>query len=187
MFNYIGDGNGRHNLPGSPMLETFTAALAALGFVLAVTRLRRPEFALPFIWWLVMSQGGVWSLAFEAPQGYRTIDEVVAVALLAALPIAVLAERLIAIGGRARINLPRPPGPRSARPRPGWSSPSPLGAVALRERRALLRPAGEQLRRLGRPRVARAADRPRADAAARSVRSTSTRPPRGPDGQVHLA
>jgi 4-amino-4-deoxy-L-arabinose transferase-like glycosyltransferase len=116
MFNYIGDGNGRHNLPGAPMLETATAALAVLGFVLALTRIRRPEFALPFVWWLVMLQGGIWSLAFEAPQGYRTIDVVVAVALLAALPIAVLAERLIAIGGRARVRLA--------------GRPAPLGAVA---------------------------------------------------------
>lgn len=103
MFNYLGDGNGRHNLPGAPMLERTTAALAVLGLVLALTRARNPSFAAPVIWWLVMLQGGIFSLAFEAPQGYRTIDEVVAVALLAALPIAALAERLIAIGGRARV------------------------------------------------------------------------------------
>lgn len=101
MFNVRGDGNGRHNLPGAPMLERTTAALAVLGFFVALFRLRRPEYAALIVWWAVMLQGGIFSLDFEAPQAYRTIDEVIPVALLAALPIVSIGQRIGALAGHA--------------------------------------------------------------------------------------
>ncbi|TAK24713.1 MAG: hypothetical protein EPO26_05740 [Chloroflexota bacterium] len=101
MFNAFGDSNGRHNLPGAPMFERTTAALAFVGLIMSIARVWRPEFSVPIAWLLVMVMGGVLSLAFEAPQGYRTIDNTVAGALLAALPIASLAERLRGLFGTA--------------------------------------------------------------------------------------
>ena len=42
MFNVAGDRNGRHNLPGAPMLDQVTAALFVVALGLALARLRRP-------------------------------------------------------------------------------------------------------------------------------------------------
>ena len=43
MFNYRGDGNGRHNLPGRPMLDDVTGVLFVLGIALSLWRWRRPR------------------------------------------------------------------------------------------------------------------------------------------------
>ena len=94
MFNYQGDGNGRHNLPHAPMLEQFMGGLFILGLLLALRRGYKASNFFLLVWTVVMISGGVFSLAFEAPQGLRTVDETVAVALLAALPITGLWESL---------------------------------------------------------------------------------------------
>ena len=38
MFNYKGDNNGRHNLPGAPTLDKLSAILFALGLGVALAR-----------------------------------------------------------------------------------------------------------------------------------------------------
>jgi 4-amino-4-deoxy-L-arabinose transferase-like glycosyltransferase/sugar lactone lactonase YvrE len=108
MFNVAGDGNGRHNLPGAPMLDRVTAALAVLGFVLALTRAFRPEYLVVIAWLFTMMLGGILTLSFEAPQAYRTVDNTVAAALLAALPVAAIGQRLAGLLGAARSRI----GPR---------------------------------------------------------------------------
>jgi sugar lactone lactonase YvrE/4-amino-4-deoxy-L-arabinose transferase-like glycosyltransferase len=105
MFNLQGDSNGRHNLAGAPMLERTTAALAVLGLVLVLTRALRPEYFVLLVWLLVMMQTGVLTLSFEAPQSYRTVDNTIATALLAALPIASIAQRLASLVGQGRTRL----------------------------------------------------------------------------------
>ncbi len=85
MFNLHGDGNGRHNLPGQPMLNSLMSALAILGLGLAFFRLRRLEYFFPVAWLGVTLQAGILSLAWEAPQAYRTIGNTVGVVLLCAL------------------------------------------------------------------------------------------------------
>ena len=107
MFNVAGDGNGRHNLPGEPMLDRATAALAALGLILALTRALRPEYLVVVAWLLTMMLGGILTLSFEAPQAYRTVDNTVAAALLAALPVAALGHRLAGLLGAARTRIGR--------------------------------------------------------------------------------
>lgn len=82
MFQYAGDRNGRHNLPGAPMLDQVMAALFGLGLMMVALRVHTREGFFLAGWFAVMLAGGVFSLSFEAPQGYRTIDEVTAVALL---------------------------------------------------------------------------------------------------------
>jgi len=42
MFNFRGDNNGRHNLPGTPMLDPITGALMVLGVGLCMWRIRKP-------------------------------------------------------------------------------------------------------------------------------------------------
>src|SRR5207237_6291543 len=86
MFNIQGDGNGRHNLPGAPELERVTAALAVLGFVIVLARVRQPEFAIVLVWWVVALLGGILTLAFEAPQSLRAADAMVPATIFAALP-----------------------------------------------------------------------------------------------------
>jgi 4-amino-4-deoxy-L-arabinose transferase-like glycosyltransferase len=87
MFNYHGDNNGRHNLPGTPMLDPITGALLVLGVGLCLWRIRKPGSLLLLAWLLLMLVPGIFSLDFEAPQSYRAIGSLPAAYLLAAVPI----------------------------------------------------------------------------------------------------
>ncbi|MCB0047868.1 MAG: glycosyltransferase family 39 protein [Caldilineaceae bacterium] len=84
MFNRIGDPNGRHNLPGAPMLDPISAALLALGAALALWRWRQPRWLLLLIWPAAALLGGILSLDFEAPQSLRAVGALPVVYLLAA-------------------------------------------------------------------------------------------------------
>jgi len=90
MFNSSGDGNGRHNLPGAPMVDTYTGILFVLGIGYALWRWRHSGYFLLLAWMAIVIQGGIWSLEFEAPQGYRTVGLTPAVAMLAAVPLGLL-------------------------------------------------------------------------------------------------
>jgi hypothetical protein len=78
MFNYKGDNNGRHNLPGAPMLDRLSAILFALGLGLAVARRRHAD-----MFFLVLLPagllGGILTLDFEAPQSLRSMAALPAV------------------------------------------------------------------------------------------------------------
>jgi streptogramin lyase/4-amino-4-deoxy-L-arabinose transferase-like glycosyltransferase len=87
MFNLRGDPNGRHNLPGEPMLDPVLGGLMVLGLGLTVLRFYRPGALLLLLWMGVMLLGGILSLDFEAPQSLRAIGTLPAAYLLAALPI----------------------------------------------------------------------------------------------------
>ena len=90
MFNSAGDNNGRHNLPGAPMLDTFTGIFFVLGLGMSLTRLWRPRYMLLLAWMVILLQPAIWSIEFEAPQALRAILVTPAVALLAALPLGAL-------------------------------------------------------------------------------------------------
>ncbi|MEZ4658203.1 MAG: glycosyltransferase family 39 protein [Caldilineaceae bacterium] len=87
MFHQTGDPNGRHNIPGAPMLDTFTAALMALGVLLALRWSWQPRGLLLLFWLLIPLLGGILSLDFEAPQSLRSIGSQPAAYLLAMLPL----------------------------------------------------------------------------------------------------
>jgi len=87
MFNYRGDSNGRHNLPGRPMLDDTTGVLFVLGIALSLWRWRRAAYSTLIVWLGVMLAPGIFSVDFEAPQAYRTIGNTVAAALLAAVAV----------------------------------------------------------------------------------------------------
>ena len=90
MFNWRGDPNGRHNLPGAPMLDEVTGVLMLLGLAYSLWRLRDPRYALLPLWLGVTLLGGILSLDFEAPQSLRANGSLGAAYLLAVVPVAVL-------------------------------------------------------------------------------------------------
>jgi sugar lactone lactonase YvrE/4-amino-4-deoxy-L-arabinose transferase-like glycosyltransferase len=92
MFNWHGDPNGRHNLPGAPMLDDITAALAVLGLVYSLRRVCDPRFALLPVWLAATLLGGILSLDFEAPQSLRANGSLGVAYVLAIVPVAVLAR-----------------------------------------------------------------------------------------------
>ena len=100
MFNVRGDPNGRHNLPGEPMLDPATAVLFVFGVALALARWRQPFSVLLLLWLVIALMGGVLSLDFEAPQSLRSIAVLPAVYILATLPLFVLSEEWTTGGGR---------------------------------------------------------------------------------------
>lgn len=85
MLQVNGDRNGRHNLPGAPMLDWLTAIAMFIGVVASFRTWRDPRSALLLGWLFLMLLPGALSLEFEAPQGLRSIGVVPAAVLLAAL------------------------------------------------------------------------------------------------------
>ncbi len=83
MFHLQGDYNPRHNLPGKPMLDPVTGILFVLGLGYAVSRVTDHRWVLLILWIPITLLGGILSTAGEAPQAYRTLGVVPAVALLA--------------------------------------------------------------------------------------------------------
>ncbi len=93
MFNHRGDPNGRHNLPGRPMLDFVTSALLVLGLGYSLYRGLRPKYLLLVAWLLVMLCGGIFSLEFEAPQSLRAIGALPAAYVLACIPLHLIAKQ----------------------------------------------------------------------------------------------
>jgi 4-amino-4-deoxy-L-arabinose transferase-like glycosyltransferase len=87
MFNYRGDMNGRHGLPGAPTLDLIAAPLLVLGFGYCLYRWLSPPHFLLALWFLITMQAGILSLDWEAPQAARTIVAIPAVYALAAVPL----------------------------------------------------------------------------------------------------
>jgi hypothetical protein len=108
MFNYKGDNNGRHNLPGAPTLDRLSAILFAMGLGLAVAKSANQQSSNPAnqqssglahlqiadslnLFFLLLLPvglaGGIFSLDFEAPQSLRSIAALPAVAYFIALSL----------------------------------------------------------------------------------------------------
>jgi 4-amino-4-deoxy-L-arabinose transferase-like glycosyltransferase len=100
MFNYQGDNNGRHNLPGEPMLDPITGALLVLGVGLSLWRIRQPGSFLLLAWLLIMLVPAIFSLDFESPQSYRAIGSLPAAYLLAVVPIHALWQEWQQVSGK---------------------------------------------------------------------------------------
>ena len=87
MFNYRGDNNGRHNLPGEPMLDSISGAFMVLGVSLSLWRIRRPGSFLLIVWLFITLLPGIFSLDFESPQSLRAIGSLPPAYLLVMVPI----------------------------------------------------------------------------------------------------
>lgn len=109
MFNFAGDQNARHNLPGAPSLNWIVASLFWAGLVICVLRVRRWQYFFPIIWFLASLSGGVLSVVWETPHTHRTLENSVVTVLLAGLFLGQLLEiwpRLISGNAilRSRVN-----------------------------------------------------------------------------------
>ena len=90
MFNVEGDKNGRHNLPGEPMLDPIMGIFFVLGLALALARPFRSANTFFIILFPVALIGGIFSVDFEAPQSLRSIAVIPAVIYFATLAVAAL-------------------------------------------------------------------------------------------------
>jgi len=87
MFHFEGDPNGRHNIPGEPMLDTLSGLLMLAGLVVVAFRWRNAAmFALPF-WVVIMIIPGTLSIPWESPQSLRSIAVIPAVIALITLAV----------------------------------------------------------------------------------------------------
>jgi PA14 domain/Dolichyl-phosphate-mannose-protein mannosyltransferase len=71
MFNFIGDGNHRHNLSGHRMLQFLCAILLPAGLLIALLNWRHPRYFLCILWFLIAALPGV--LSTQAPHALRLI------------------------------------------------------------------------------------------------------------------
>ena len=126
MFNLRGDPNGRHNLPGEPMLAPVAAALFVLGLGISLARFRRPRSILLIAWLLVMMVGGIFALSFQAPHSLRALGALPAAYLLATLPLAHLWQNW-----RAAAAAPLAPKGLLEKLQPALVRPGPLPFVCL--------------------------------------------------------
>lgn len=92
MVNVRGDGNPRHNLPGTTMVDSLWAALFGLGLAWALLNLRDPRAWMALILWQVSLVAGYASM--EAPQAYRCISAIPAVLLFIGLALERVLEPL---------------------------------------------------------------------------------------------
>jgi PA14 domain/Dolichyl-phosphate-mannose-protein mannosyltransferase len=96
MFHVSGDMNGRHNLPGAPMLDPVSGLAVVVGLAVRLVR--------PFDWrsWLLFGwaassmAGGILTIPYEAPQAMRTLGVTPVLALLAGLGLVVALDRGLA-------------------------------------------------------------------------------------------
>jgi hypothetical protein len=100
MFNVRGDPNGRHNLPGEPMLDWVSGGLMVIGLATCLRRGVAPRYLIAPVWLAIGLLGGILSLDFEAPQSLRTIGALPAALLCAALPVSLLAREWRSGAGR---------------------------------------------------------------------------------------
>ena len=83
MVNLVGDQDPRNNLPGRPVLDIAWSVLFAVGGLVCLARIRRPEYGLPLWWLLTMLAPTV--LSEHAPHFRRALGASPAVALLVAI------------------------------------------------------------------------------------------------------
>ncbi len=88
MFHFEGDPNGRHNIPGAPMLDLLSGLLMLVGLVVALSRWRNVAYLVLPVWILVMIMPGALTIPWEAPQSLRTITVIPAVVTLITLGVA---------------------------------------------------------------------------------------------------
>lgn len=102
MFNLSGDNNGRHNLPGAPMLDKTMSVLFVLGLGLAIRRGRNPYVFLFLLLFIDQLLGGILSVDFEAPQALRTFGVTLPVVFFVALALETLAAEWQRVWGPER-------------------------------------------------------------------------------------
>lgn len=82
-FTVAGDQNGRHNIPGEPLLDPVAGGLLIVGLVFAIVRISGPLALGLLVWGMVALLPGVVTMQSEAPNALREIGAMPVVVLLA--------------------------------------------------------------------------------------------------------
>ncbi|MBA3678960.1 glycosyltransferase family 39 protein [Candidatus Saccharibacteria bacterium] len=91
-YNYQGDENSRHNLPGQPLLNTFVGIMLILGLLVAFSRIGRVKYAAVIAMFFVMFLPAILT-AEGLPHALRSIGTVASVFTLSAIGIDYLLTR----------------------------------------------------------------------------------------------
>lgn len=94
-FFWLGDSDPRDNLIGRPALDIILAPLFVIGFILSLTRYRKPLYAFLLIWFGVMLLPTL--LSELAPNFRRAIGALPAIILFCALGLEWLATKLLSL------------------------------------------------------------------------------------------
>src|SRR5262249_3020439 len=94
MFHVSGDMNGRHNIPGAPMLDPLSGLLMVVGLAVRLSRPFDWRSVLLVGWFAASLLGGILTFPFEAPQGMRTLGVTPVVALTIALALVLVLDRV---------------------------------------------------------------------------------------------
>jgi 4-amino-4-deoxy-L-arabinose transferase-like glycosyltransferase len=86
MFHYVGDRNGRHNLPEKPMLDPVSGVLLIIGSVFVLFRLFDWRSILLIGCAILFISAGIFSIPAEAPQAARSLGLTPFLAIVCALP-----------------------------------------------------------------------------------------------------
>lgn len=93
--HYNGDRNGRHNIPGEPMLSPLLAVLTALGMGVVLLRCDRWLTALVVVWFPFAYLPGILSLPWEAPNTLRSIAVLPLACIVATGAVIALARTIV--------------------------------------------------------------------------------------------
>ncbi len=85
-YNFVGDQNSRHNLPGEPLLNTFVGIMLILGLLVAFSRIGRAKYAAVLAMFFVMMLPAILT-AEGLPHALRSIGTAASVFTLAAIGI----------------------------------------------------------------------------------------------------
>lgn len=91
-YNFVGDQNSRHNLPGEPLLNTFVGIMLILGLLVAFSRIGRAKYAAVLAMFFVMMLPAILT-AEGLPHALRSIGTAASVFTLAAIGIDYLLMR----------------------------------------------------------------------------------------------
>jgi 4-amino-4-deoxy-L-arabinose transferase-like glycosyltransferase len=103
-FNFYGDSNSRHNLPGEPLVNTFVGIMLILGLLVAFSRITSTKYAAILAMFFVMMLPAILT-AEGLPHALRSIGTAASVFTLAAIGIDYLLTRWYAtfpVNGLAR-------------------------------------------------------------------------------------
>ena len=103
MFHVAGDRNGRHNLPGAPMLDPITGTFFLMAAAWSLWRWKDHRRGLMILWVGITLLGGILSRLGEAPQAYRTLAVTPAIAIMAADAYNLAWRALLLPGRRYRL------------------------------------------------------------------------------------
>lgn len=91
-YNYRGDENSRHNLPGEPLVNTFVGIMLILGLLVAFSRIGRVKYAAVIAMFFVMLLPAILT-AEGLPHALRSIGTAASVFTIAAIGIDYLLTR----------------------------------------------------------------------------------------------